>query len=361
VGRVNTVSWSSRTEKVALASQVALDEAALAIVRARRPKVPPHLTERTTSEIVTASALFDMHAWSSSPATYHRRPPGLLDNEVTTLGTYSWPHRHELASFASGFRPRSIEPGADRWPCNTRTDTVFVRLLRHRQTDRPWVVCLHGFGMGTSRFDLKLLWANYLHAMLGFNVAVPVLPFHGPRRSLDFGELLSLDLVMTLHAIGQAIWDIRRLVHWINHSTGAPVGVFGVSLGGYLAALLAGIERLDCVVAGIPFADVLGLMAHHRPPAEYAHIMDCDAAQNAFRIVSPLAMTPLSAPSQRAFFAARGDRFIPANQSEALRQAWQRSPVYCYNGGHIGCLWSRRTKAFVANVLRETLYASRLA
>jgi dienelactone hydrolase len=357
---MQTVSWSSRTEKVALAAQVALDVTALAVVRARQPKVPPHSTERTKSEIATASVLFDTHAWSSSPATYHRRPPGLLDSEMTTLGVYSWPRRHELVAFASGFRPRSLEPGADRWPCNTGNDTVFVRLLRHRQTERPWVVCLHGFGMGASRFDLTALWANYLHVELGFNVAVPVLPFHGPRRSPDCGELLSLDLVMTLHGISQAIWDIRRLVHWINYSTGAPVGVYGVSLGGYLAALLAGIERLDCVVAGIPFANVLGLMAHHRPPAEYAHIMGCDSAENAFQVVSPLAITPVSTPNQRALFVARGDRFVPANQSVALAHAWEPSPVYWHNGGHIGCLWSRKTKAFVGGMLREKLYPSRL-
>jgi pimeloyl-ACP methyl ester carboxylesterase len=278
---------------------------------------------------------------------------------VTTLGTYSWPRRHELVTFASGFHPRSIEPGADRWPSNTRNDTVFVRLLRHRNRDRPWVICVHGFGMGASRFDLTALWANYFHAALGFNVAVPVLPFHGPRRSPDRGELLSLDLVMTLHGISQAIWDIRRLVLWIRHNARAPIGVLGVSLGGYLAALLAGIERVDCDVAGIPFADVLGLMAHHRPPPEYAHIMRSHAAENAFRVVSPLAMTPLSTPDRRALFAARGDRFIPADQSVALRQAWRQSPVHWYNGGHIGCLWSRKTKAFVADVLREGLYSSR--
>lgn len=345
---------------VALASQVVLDQTALAIVRARQPKVPPHGPEQIKSELATASALFEIQEWSSNPASYHRRPPGLLDSEMTALGTYSWPYRHELVAFPSGFRPRDIEPGADRWPRNTLNDAVFVRLLRHRRTDRPWVVCLHGFGMGTSRVDLMALWAGYLHATLGFNVAVPVLPFHGPRRLPDYGELLSLDLVMTLHGISQAIWDIRRLVHWINHGAGAPVAVCGVSLGGYLAALLAGIERVDCVVAGIPFADVLGLMTHHRPPAEHARVMGCDSAKNAFRVVSPLATTPPLATSRRALFIARGDRFIPGHQSVELRQAWQQSPAYWYDGGHIGCLWSRKTKAFVSDVLREALVPSRL-
>jgi pimeloyl-ACP methyl ester carboxylesterase len=242
--------------------------------------------------------------------------------------------------------------------CNTPNDTVLVRLLRHRQADRPWIVCLHGFGQGASRFDLTTLWANYFHATLGFNVAVPVLPFHGPRKPPGRDRLLSVDLVMTLHGLSQAIWDVRRLVSWINHSSRAPVGIYGLSLGGYLAALLAGIERLECVVAGIPFIDVLGLMTHHRVPPAYSHILSTDVAENAFRVVSPLAVTPLLSPNLRAVFAARGDQFVPASQSVALAQAWERSPVHWYSGGHTGYLLSRETKAFVAGLLHDALCSS---
>lgn len=340
------------------ARQSVLDEAVLAFVRAHQPKTPPHLAERTGSEIALASALFDRHGWSARPATYHRRPPRLLDSEVTTPKTHLWPRRHESVAFASGFQPRRIEPGADRWPCHKPNDTVFVRLLRHQTRARPWVVCLPGFGMSASRYDLTPLWANHFHLKVGFNVAVAALPFHGPRRSSDAGQLLSLDLVMTLHGISQAIWDIRRLIQWIYHIGGTAVGVYGVSLGGYLAALLAGIEPVDCVVAGIPFTDVLGLMAHHRTPPEYVDTLRGDAAANAFRVVSPLAVTPLVAPNRRALFAGCADRLIPASHSVALRQVWLHSPVHWYKGGHIGYLWSRETKAFVTDFLRDALISS---
>jgi dienelactone hydrolase len=313
------------------------------------------LAEHTASEIAMASALFDEQGWSSSPATYHRRPPLLLDSEVTKRRAHSWPRFHESITFGSGFRPRNIEPGANRWVGNTCNDTVLVRLLRHPKIERPWVVCLHGLGQGASRVDLTTLWANYFHAALGFNVAVPVLPFHGPRRSPDSGQLLSMDLAMTLHGISQAIWDVRRLLGWIKNSTGAPVGVYGLSLGGYLAALLAGTEPLDCVTAGIPFTDVLGLMAHHHAPPEYLDTLRSDAAENAFRVVSPPAVTPLVAPNRRALFVARRDPFIPASQSAALAQAWDQSPVHYYSGGHTGYLLSRETKTFVTGFLHHAL------
>ncbi len=175
--------------------------------------------------------------------------------------------------------------------------------------------------MGASCFDLALLWANHFHSVLGFNVAVPVLPFHGPRRSPGADRLLSLDLAMTLHGITQAIWDIRRLVHWIRLIGAEAIGVYGLSLGGYLAALLAGIEPVDCIVAGIPFTDVPALMAHHRAPVEYADILRSDAAENTFRVVSPLALPTQVTPSRLALFAGRADRLVPPN----ILPHWRRS------------------------------------
>jgi pimeloyl-ACP methyl ester carboxylesterase len=332
-----------------------LDEAALAFVRTCQPKALPHLAERTATEVATASAVFDEHGWSADPAIYHRRPQPLTAHDVTTIAYRAWPRRHESAVFASGFEPRSIEPAAHRWRRGTRNDTVHVRLLRHRTAARPWVVCVHGFGMGASRFDLALLWANHFHSTLGFNVAVPVLPFHGARRSPGSDRLLSLDLAMTLHGITQAIWDIRRLVHWIRLIGGEAVGVYGLSLGGYLAALLAGIEPVDCVVAGIPFIDVLALMAHHRAPVEYADILHSEAAKNAFRVVSPLALSPQVAPSRLASFAGQSDRLIPPEHHAAFAQVWPHSPVHHYPAGHTGYLRSRQTKAFVTDFLRSAL------
>lgn len=330
-----------------------LDEAVLAVIRNRQPSTPL-AANRTVAEMERAATLFGERGWLDAPAAYHRRPPPLHDADVSGPRAHSWPQRHETLTFASGFRPRDVEPGAGRWGHSNHNDTVLVRLLRHREP-APWVVCLHGFGMGASRFDLTVLWATTLHRRLGFNVAVPVLPLHGPRRSAEDGQLLSLDLAMTLHGISQAIWDIRRLVSWIRSTSGLPVGVYGLSLGGYLAALLAGIEPLDAVVAGLPFADVLGLMAHHGPPPGDVETLRAEPTRNVFTVVSPLAMTPLLPLDRRAIFAGRGDRMIPGDQPIALARAWQHCQLYWYNGGHVGFAWSRRARRFVVNRLRSAM------
>lgn len=352
----NTETPPTLLGRASLASQVALDETVLAVIRNRQPK--PHMlvaADRTATELMSASAVFAERGWLAAPTGYHRDPPPLRDADIIDLRSRSWPYRHETMTFASEFRPRGIEPGADRWVHHGRNATVLVRLLRHHDAAAPWVVCLHGFGMGASRFDLTVLWARHLHRQFGFNVAVPVLPRHGPRRTGDDGQLLSLDLAGTLHGISQAVWDVRRLVSWIRGTGSGSVGVYGLSLGGYLAALLAGIERLDAVVAGIPFTDVPDLMMHHHPPPGYADVLRSASARDVFSVVSPVGVAPKLGPDRLAIFAARGDRLIPGEHPLALREAWQVCPIHWYNGGHTGFAWSRQARDFVGNRLRAAL------
>lgn len=345
--------WAGR---MALAPHVALDEAVLAYIRSRQPKNPPQdAADRNVAELATAAALFENQGWLADPRSYHQVPTPLRDSDFTSHGSTAVPHRHETVTFASGFRPRETEPGAQRWSATEGNDTVVVRLLRHPGRRAPWVVCLHGFGMGTSRFDVSLLWGTYLHKQLGLNVAVPVLPFHGPRRMPGDDQLLSMDLALTLHSISQAIWDVRRLVGWIRESSGAPVGVYGLSLGGFLASLLAGIEPLDCVVAGIPFVDVPNLMAHHNPPPAYLDALRSPAARDVFTVVSPLSVKPLLPLDRRAILAARGDRLIPGDQPQALQASWQLCRLDWCNGGHVGFVWSRRSRGLVTDRFREAL------
>src|SRR3989442_416086 len=72
---------------------------------------------------------------------------------------------------------------------------------------------------------------------------------------IEFVGVSPLDLV---HAESQAVWDLRRLIGWIRRQAATHVGVFGISLGGYTSAVLAGIEDgLACVIAGVPPSDLI--------------------------------------------------------------------------------------------------------
>src|SRR3546814_18310431 len=104
---------------------------------------------------------------------------------------------------------------------------------------------------------------------------LPVLPLHGPRstgwRSGD--HYLDGDMTDLVYAESQALWDLRRTLAWLRaNEPGARVGVYGISLGGYNAALLSGYDKeLDFVVAGIPVVDLAQALWSFAPPGHRAY------------------------------------------------------------------------------------------
>src|SRR3546814_12664071 len=75
---------------------------------------------------------------------------------------------------------------------------------------------------------------------------LPVLPLHGPRSTgLRSGDhYLDGDMTDLVYAESQALWDLRRTLAWLRaNESGARVGVYGISLGGYNAALLSGYDK----------------------------------------------------------------------------------------------------------------------
>ena len=112
------------------------------------------------------------------------------------------------------------------------------------------ILATHGlskaFGalQASDAISLDLRAFGHYHKILGLNVLIPVLPLHGPRRiGRRSGDgFLGGEVLDTVHAETQAIWDIRRMIGWLRGQGALSVGATGLSLGGYTTALLAGIE-----------------------------------------------------------------------------------------------------------------------
>jgi len=121
------------------------------------------------------------------------------------------------------------------------------------------------------------------------------------------------DCLDTLHAQTQAVWDVRRLLAWIRSAGASAIGVYGISLGGYTAALIAALEEdLACVVAGVPPSDFVRLAQHHTPGAILRRGeklgFDWQRADQLFRVVSPLAFEPRVAWERRYLYGGTCDR-----------------------------------------------------
>jgi dienelactone hydrolase len=342
----------------ALIGHVVMDESimALAVGPNRYPRRSDYV--RVGEELGRARAVFEERGWLDDPASFHRTPPP-LEEPLLSRG-WALGRSYERLWWPSGFEPHDGVPGGDRWLSFESNRTASAWLLRHAGNDRPWVVCIHGFGTGSVFMDLLTFHAAHLHDDLGLNVAAIVLPVHGARKPSRFSgeEFLGFDIMNGVHGITQALWDVRRLLTWVRQQSPTGIGVFGVSLGGLMTALTAAFEPdLDLALAGIPMIDTPGLIKHHAPL--HLHMRSIEhgildgTAQDVHRVVAPLEMPTVVAPEARAIFAGMGDRLATVGHAHRLWEHWEEPQMCWFPGSHVGYLWSAKVWRFVDTVFRD--------
>jgi hypothetical protein len=341
-----------------LAIQVLLDE--LLISTMKNPRLLPRRAdyERAGVEVAQAFELYRDRGWLDDPESYHRAPPP--PQVWSSRGERVLGQPYEHLSFQSEYEPHRGEPGRERWLEMDANRTAHAWVLRQPDKGRPWVVCVHGFGTGAPFVDLRAFRARRLHSELGLNVVVPVLPLHGPRQQsgVASGEgFMSIDLVDTVHALAQSAWDVRALIGWARVvGGGASIGIWGLSLGGYVASLVASLEEeLACAIAGIPVTDILDLYHRHSPVVVRKRALEHGAlgpeATAVQSVVSPLVLAPKLPKERRYVFAGLGDRMSTSGQAQRLWEHWDRPRVAWYPGGHMGFWWVSSVNRFVTEAL----------
>lgn len=342
---------------VALAAEALRDEVVLLGLRARRPLSDPEAFARIHDEVVAALKFYGRRGWLDDPEGFFRAPAPLTDVEVTPVKRRN--HTYARLRWESGYRPLRGEPGGDRWATYTANRRGYGLLLRHPEP-RPWLVCIHGTEMGRAALDLALFRAWYLHEELGLNVVLPVMPMHGPRgRQLPKGAVFpGEDMLDDIHATGQAVWDIRALLGWIRaEQPGAAIGVYGLSLGGFIAALVASLDdELVCAVLGVPVADLVDLLSRHSGMArDDPRRRTIELAGPLGQMISPLSLTPRVPLSGRFIYAGLADQVVhPREQVARLWEHWGRPNIAWYRGGHTGFFQSRPVNRFIADALARS-------
>ncbi|MCC6847748.1 MAG: alpha/beta hydrolase family protein [Deltaproteobacteria bacterium] len=314
---------------------------------------------RLRAETQEAVAFFRARGWLDDPVTYHETPPPLREVAVDDLAARGGPYQH--LRFESGYSPAEGEPGRERWLASAPNLTAHAWLLRHPGPPRPWIVCAAAYRMGDPSVDFLGFRARWLHHSLGVNVAIPVVPFHGPRRVGRRGGdgFMTGDFVDTVHAVAQTVWDVRRLIDWLRHEGAPAIGVYGLSLGGCTSALVASLEAtLDCVVVGIPAVDFAGLMRWNlRGPLVQATErlgFPWEDVATLLRVVSPLAVAPRVAKPRRFLFGAAGDTLAPPGQTRALWRHWDEPRLLLYDGGHVSFLFEAAVRDLLVEALATT-------
>jgi hypothetical protein len=339
-----------------LAAKIALDDLILGIELANGTRfAADREVERVVEELEQCRALFGQQGFFEKPDTYHLAPPDLVDPELRRRRVAG--RAIEVLRFESGYSPRPGEPGRERWLAYATCREAYAYVLRRPGEGRPWLVCTNGYRMGHAGIDVRVF--ERFASKLGLNVLIPVLPLHGPRRrSRHSGTgFLGLDVVDTLHAEAQAVWDIRRLLSWIRAQSPRGIGGLGLSLGGYTTSVYAGlVDDLDCVVAGIPLVDIARMLERHAVPHELAQArrrgFSLDHAREVLTVVSPLSFEPRVAKANRMIFGAVADRLVTPDQVRDLWRHWDEPEIVWYQGGHVTFRVERGVYAGIDRTLR---------
>ncbi|MCC6847730.1 MAG: alpha/beta hydrolase [Deltaproteobacteria bacterium] len=339
----------------------AIDGAILAFMNTASAHPRAGDLDRLAVEISGAHRLYRERGLLGRPDVFHRLPPPLFSPRVGGEGF--WPFDYRWLSFPSGYDPDPTDPATSRWSQYQPNHTAHAWVLRHPHSTADWLICLHGMGAGHPALDFPGFRARTLQQM-GLNLLFPVLPLHGPRRVPGKGvrAFLSFDLLDALHGFTQAVSEVRRLIRWARGEGAKRVGLYGLSLGAYTAALVATLEEVDLLIAGIPVSDLPDLFLWHAPPQLRAEVAARDLfgpeLRDLFALVSPLGRPPLLPRERRFIFAGLGDRMAPAVQARRLWEHWERPSIAWYAGGHVSFFWTSEVQAFVRGALMESGFLS---
>jgi pimeloyl-ACP methyl ester carboxylesterase len=280
--------------------------------------------------------------WSSRALEAHLS--GLPEAQKQAIGLL--PGAEALA--AQGF-DRSGEL-RDKYLRRSENRTGHARWYRHSGPARPCVVLIHGYMAGNYLLEERV-WPVKRLFQSGLDVVVTILPLHGPRRSQARGYLPpafpSSDPRFTIEGFRQMVFDHRALFDHLQRCGVRDLGLMGMSLGGYSAALLATLERtLRFAVFMVPLAAIedfafkSGRMIGHAAERLAQH----EALQRAHRVISPFAR-PSQLPAARVVsVAGESDLVTGVEQARRLSQHFG-GQLTLFHGGHL--LHAGREEAFV--------------
>ncbi len=221
---------------------------------------------------------------------------------------------------------------------------LYVRFWEHHEhrPDRPTIVAVHGWTMGDQRVN-SLAFVPGLFFTLGCNVALIELPFHG-RRAPDHDSsssplFPSADAVRTCIAMAHAIYDLRLLAGYLRGRGSSAISCVGMSLGAYVAALWASLDRLQRVALLVPLVS-MGDMAWRLLKDSQTVYQGASAGVtrpflvDLFSDHSPLVRPPATPQASILVVGGRGDHLVPREQIALLRQRWSSATFLWAHGGH---------------------------
>jgi pimeloyl-ACP methyl ester carboxylesterase len=264
--------------------------------------------------------------------------------------------------FESPYQPLNLEAAEH---LNAVEENRIVRAhwrMHDGNHPRKVVIALHGFGTGSPRADQNMLLVPGLYET-GLDIAFMTFPFHGKRgpagQRLSGSSFVVPDIAVINEGMAQAVHDLAALIAWLRNRGVPQVGLIGMSLGGYLAALAAELlNDLEFVVAMAAPAN-FGDLAYDFM-ANSSHFRDNPASawtreelDSFFQVHCPLAHP--APPSNEHLMLVRGDgdRIVPRSHTESLADHWNQPELHVAPAGHLLPVGRVQTTDAVVSFLRK--------
>jgi len=294
----------------------------------------------------------DLGSWD----TLFALPETMPDVEVG-LGKALWLGPASMQRFQF---PSPIETP---WPENNRCAGNYFEANARDARQRPAVIFLHGWN-ATIAYYVNYCRTGHRLARRGVNCLLVQMPYHVQRKPNWRKEyFLTEKIAQTVQAVQQAVVEARILLRWLRARQTGPVGVWGISLGGWIASILACVEReLDFAVLMTPAVrldrqiwELDFLMAMK------TSLLDQGASrEDIVRIAEPLLPKfhkPLLEKERILIIEALYDLFLGPETIDELWQAWDQPRIERYQHGHISILMDagvlRTATEFIKSIERR--------
>ena len=272
--------------------------------------------------------------------TNARRPRGVVGGNFEKL------------SWASSYETDNAE--ADNYAQHAHNRRVCAYHWRHENKCRPTIIFLHGFAASAWQLNSYFMRMEQMYHR-GYDVVLATLPHHGVRsgkgRWLSGFNYISGGIHHLNHSVVQSTFDIRYLMDYLVVNLEAEqVGLCGMSLGGYTAALMAGLDsRFKFVMPIVPIVSIPDAMLAWRPLDRAIkkiiadHKVDISTLRNTMAAHSPLSFSPLLESNKLMIVAGVGDKMAPPTHAEQLQSHWGDCNIHWFRGSHVMPLERQRT------------------
>ena len=284
---------------------------------------------------------------AADPETVFGPPPAVPQAALGLRRPISLRHRDipgRALTFESGFEPLNPDQHASyaAFPANR---TVHTQLWRHDNGPRKTLLFLHGYSGDFYWFNAAMFSLGWFYKC-GYDIALMTMPFHGPRAEKrdpysGYG-FFSGGMAQCNEAMLQAVHDARTLISWL-YAEGAPsVGVSGLSLGGYISALLAvADDRLAFCIPNSPVVSPVDLGLEWAITRQLfwalKKVSNVSVAEmrHGQAVHSPMTYPLKLSPEKVLMIAGAGDRFTPPRYVRALHNHWPGSRLIWFPGNHL--------------------------